>query len=103
MIVENNHQTNKFKISRLKTPLKIKVVASPHGYGFVFRDLSGKLITSQIGLLPTDFQFDKSSRELYALAEASRRLGCEDMQAYRVALVCSSLPLAGNADRRLAA
>ena len=103
MIIKNDHSENKRKLSRFKKPLKLKVQATQHGYLYTFRSHSGELIDSRIGLLPENFQFNKKSAELFALAQAKRRLNDADMETYRVALVCSSLPLAGNAARRIAA
>lgn len=102
MIIKTVHSKDNTKVSRFQKPLKIKVLASQHSFGFVFRSLSGELIDLHIGLLPTDFQFNRQTAELFALAEAARRLGCEDMQSYRVALVCSSLPYADQRQRRAA-
>jgi hypothetical protein len=100
MILPTSLIERKSKASRFKTPLKLKVLASQHGYGFVFRKLTGELIDSHVGLLPADHQFNKQTAELYALCEAAKRLAQEDLADFRVALVCSSLPLAGTAERR---
>jgi hypothetical protein len=82
---------------RFKQPLKLKVQATQHGYFYTFRSLTGQLVCGHVGLLPTDYLFDKASAELFALCEAARRLySDEELRGYRVAIVCSSLPLSYN-------
>jgi hypothetical protein len=103
MSIKNENFKDNTKIHRLKTPIKIKVQATQHGYLYAFRSLTGELIDSRIGLLPENFSFNKQTAELYARCQAKRRLNDADLEGFYVALVCSSLPLAGNADRRIAA
>jgi hypothetical protein len=96
-IIKSNRKISRFQ----KQPVKLKTFSSPDSWGYVIRDLSGNLITSDFGVSPDVCRPSLSVIDLYSLAQAKRKLDA-DYPMMRVVSVCSTLPFAGSNERRAA-